>query len=260
MGSDVYAAIRDPLCRVVIVVTTAGNGKHGEYHWKSRLSGAILSVCRALPSWSPYVLNDRETDPLPCGFSVSYGCARTAGKDALRCEVRAESGAGAMLYMLHVPEPLAALHAGRTVFPLWPERAAQYSSWSELVATVEAILLDEASGITQALVYTADRSHAANPGDHDDHLLTSQAVSEIAARHPQFRPMWYSMYANQHKPENLDDRKADDQRSAIYAYGGGYMATAAGVVETWRTGWEREYPLFKRRQYRRELSPEDAAD
>lgn len=259
MGSDVYAGIRDPQCRLVIVVTTAGNGKHPEYHWKSRLSGAVLSVCRALPSWSPYALNEGISDALPSGFSVSYNRTSAAGKDVLHCEVRAQTGTGAGLYMLHVPEPLHALQGSHPIVPLWPDGGAPYSSWSEFVAAIEALLLHESAGMSDSLVYTADPNSAVNPGDHADHLLTSQAVSEIAARHSHLRPIWYSMYGNQHKPENLNDREADDQRSAVYAYGGGYMATAAGFGETWRTGWEREYPAFKRRQYPRARA-DDADD
>lgn len=256
MGSGVYARIRDPLCRLVIICTTAGNGQHDEYHWKSRLSGAVLSVCRGLPSWSPYSLNGAQPAALPSAFSVAYECIAIAGKSLLRCEIRG-GGASVALYFLHLPEPMAALHTGQPVTPLWPDGAAPYRSWSEVVQTIESVLLSEAGEETlPMIVRTADRDQNANPGDHPDHQLTAQAVSEIARRHAQFRPVWYSMYANQAKPENLDGRRADDQRSAVYAYGGGYMATAAGFGETWRTGWEREYPAFKRREYPNE-HPDD---
>ena len=253
MGSDVCAHIRDPHCNVVIVVATAGNGKHGDYHWKSRLSGAVLSVCRALPSWSPYALNHREAPGLPSGFSVSHERTSAAGKHVLRCEIRANAGLGATLYFLHIPEPLSGLHDAAPVTPLWPEDAPAYGSWSEFVGTLESILLEEARGAEEPMaVHAADPDPSANPDDHADHTLTSQAVREIANRHRQFRPVWYSTYSNRHKPENIDGSQADDQRSAIYAYGGGYMATAAGFGETWRTGWEREYPVFKGRQYPKE--------
>jgi hypothetical protein len=253
MGSDVYAHIRDPLCNVVIIVTTAGNGKHSDYHWKSRLSGAVLSICRALPSWSPYALNDNNSATIPCGFAVSYEAVEVAGKMALRCEVRGENGRGASLYLLHVPEPLADLQSGERAVPLWPADAPAYESWDELVQTIQAIMTEEAHGAARPMhVHAADPDPATNPGDHVDHGLTSQAIRQICATNSKFRPVWYSMYCNQDKAENLDGAQAGDQRCAIYAYGGGYMATAAGFGETWRTGWEREYPAFRARQYPKE--------
>lgn len=260
MGTDVYRHIRDPLCRLVVIVTTAGNGKHGEYHWKSRLSGTVLSVCRALPSWSPYTLNHVEAAALPSAFSVSYDIASVAGKSVLQCEIRGESAARVGIYFLHVPEPLSALCDGAPIDPMWPQDAPPYRSWREFVGVLEAILLAERTSSTEPmLVHTAQLDPDANPGDHDDHRLTAQAVQEIARMHSAFRPVGYSMYGNQYKPENLDGADADDQRAAIYAYGGGYMATAAGFGETWRTGWEREYPVFKRRQYPKEHPSDDAA-
>lgn len=258
MGSDVFTRLRDPLCRVVIVIATAGNGRHPEYHWKSRLSGAVLSLCRALPSWSPYSLGETDAAPLPSFFSVAYDTVNHRGKTILQCQVRSEQATRASLYMLHIAEPLSALRAGGEGAVLWPPDAAPYRSWDEFVETLERILIAEKGEAAGPVpVFTADLDESVNPGDHPDHLLTAQAVCEIAARSPWLRPVFYSMYANKLKPANLEGRQAADQRAAIYAYGGGYMAAAAGFGETWRTSWEHEYPVFRDRQYSRVESDSD---
>jgi hypothetical protein len=261
MGSDVFQYVRNGT-PVTIVVTTAGNGPHPEYHWKSRLSGAVLSVLRALPSFSPYRLQSGEAPDLPAGFTVRYERAEFNGKTVLSVCIQGESTAPIMLYFMHLPDggtsgsgfapgfgSLTKLREGTSVSTLWPEETpCLYESWNSFVSTLEAIIrADHAGG--DALVLAADVDLRSNPGDHVDHGLTSKAVGEVVARNGFLRPVWFSMYANAERPENLDGKRAGDQRAAIYAYGGGYTACAAGFGETWRTGWEREYSAYKNRRY-----------
>lgn len=251
MATDVFARLREPQCRLVVVITTAGNGRHEPFHWKSRLSGAVLSLCRALPSWSPYALDGAEP-ALPASFGVNYDLNFYNGKSVLRCDIRSGAGAHVTMYLLHIAEPLWALCESDEAPVLWPQGAASYRGWNDFVETLECILVSEsADASAPAIVRTSDTNETSNGGDHRAHIMTARAVEEICERRPQFRVRGYAMYANQHKPENLDGAQAGDQRCALYAYGGGYMATAAGLAENWPVSWEREYPVFKRREYPR---------
>ena len=80
MGKEVYARLREGR-RVVVIVTTAGDAGEDAWHWKSRLSGLVVSTLRALPGWSPY-----EGDT-PSGYRVAYDVPTFASKRVLRVTI-----------------------------------------------------------------------------------------------------------------------------------------------------------------------------
>jgi len=258
MGKEVFARIREGR-RVVIVVTTAGDAGDDPSHWTSRLAGLVLSVARAFPGWSPYATGASG------GYAVSYQTQTFAGKTVLRVSIAGSGDTTCVaLYLLHLPDggsagegfapraqSLKRLREGHPVTALWPERSpSTYESWAELEATLAAIVEHERDDVAPAApVYAADPDASRNPGDHADHAYTSHAVASLAQRDPSLVPVWFATYAIAARDENLSGADADDQRAAIFAYGGGYTAGVAGFGERWRTGWEREYPHFKGRQY-----------
>lgn len=257
MGKEVFARIREGR-RIVIVVTTAGDAGDERSHWTSRLSGLVLSVLRAFPAWSPY------PSEATAGYRVAYDTAALAGKTALRVTLDDAAQERAALYLLHLPDggsdgagfaprgqSLKRLHEGEPLSALWPEGSpSTYHSWAQFETTLAAIVERERAGGTDTVrVYAADPDAQRNPGDHADHTYTSLAVAALAERDPSIEPIWFATYAIAARDANLAGDAADDQRAAIFAYGGGYSAAAAGFGETWRTGWEREYPHFKGRQY-----------
>ena len=272
MGKDVFGHLRDVRKRVVFIVTTAGDAGDAESHWKSRASGAVLSALRALPSWSPYRLRAMESPTLPSGYAVSYAQTEANGNAVLTCAVDDRDAAEIRMHLLHLPdggthgngfaprfESLSALrNEGKALHTLWPEETpAVYGTWEELESTIEAVMLVERSAFPGPIrVLAVDPDERENPGDHVDHRLTSQAVASILRRHSCFVPVWFATYCIAQRDENLDADDANDQRAAIHAYAGGYMATAAGLQPTWRRGWEREYPAFRNRQYSNDRTEE----
>lgn len=264
-GSAVYRHLRDPRKRVTIVTLSAGDAGDDAYHWKSRHSGAVLSIVRALPSWSPYTLGEFESSGVPSSFRVSYERAVLCGKAVLSTGVSDGAGIDARMFALHLPdggapgaeysparESLANLREGRCrLTALWPEDASvSYGAWSELVEVLYEIAAQSVGSFAGAVpVYASDPDPAANPGDHPDHVSAGLAVCEIATRIPQLWPAWISMYDVGNRAQNLDEAAAHRQRAAIFAYGAGYTANAAGARCTWRRGWEREYEPFKEREY-----------
>ncbi len=269
MGADVYAYLRDPHNHVVFIVTTAGDAGRGDAHMRSRFNGALLSVLRALPSWSPY------GSGVPGGVRVSYNAAIVHDKRILTCTIEDANAASVRLYLLHLRDggtgagfpphfqSLSALrHAGLPLQALWPSEAPPtYNNWDDFVSTLAQIISAERAGdLPNAAILSTDPDAARNPGDHSDHQMTAAAVVDLVQRNAFLRPMWYGGYSNAAKPENLGDADADAQRAALYAYGAGYMATAAGFGDTWRASWEREYPHFKKRQYRVEAAARREGD
>jgi hypothetical protein len=255
MGAAVFEHLRRPNARVVLIVTTAGDAGTEPWHWQSRFSGALLALVRALPDWSPY-------DPQARGFSVSYEQVTLADKVVLRARVVRDDRECACMYLMHLPDgsargtgfppafaSLERLRAGQRLTALWPpEHPSVYESWDAFTAVLREILAHERDG-EPVRIFAADPDPERNPGDHSDHRHTSLAIEELARGDASLRPIWFKTYCIAALEENLDASASNDQRAAIFAYGGGYMAAAAGETQTWRTGWEREYPRLRSRQY-----------
>lgn len=58
--------------------------------------------------------------------------------------------------------------------------AFTYTTWAQLVATINAIIIAEKITGQQAWIYSASLDAAYNPGDHSDHLYSSIAAREAA--------------------------------------------------------------------------------
>ncbi len=264
-GHTLYHYVRDPQKNIVIVVITAGDAGDSGAHWKSRLSGAVISIARALPSWSPYALDERPSAELPSSFQIAYRHSMIEGKNILSCEIQGTLSATISLKFLHLPDGgvsgygfspnfASLLHLKTESQPLqtlWPEhKPSTYTTWEELQHTVGKIIDDELPTTdTNAPIYAADPDPIVNPDDHIDHRLTSELVAQLIKTRPNLIPHWHAMYCIASKAKNLAPEDERLQRTAIFAYGAGYSATAAGFGEKWRTGWEREYLAFSGRYY-----------
>ena len=264
-GHTLYHHIRDPKQSIVVIVITAGDAGDSASHWKSRLSGAVISIARALPSWSPYTLDDCTSAALPSSFHVHYRQHTIGDKTILSCEIQGTSSARISLKLLHLPDggvsgqgfapnfaSLSQLRTqGQALQTLWPEdNPSTYATWDELETTVGTIIDEElVDRDKEATVYAADPDQRINIDDHIDHRLTSELVVRLADTRRNLIPHWHAMYCVAAKEKNLSAEDERLQRTAIFAYGAGYSATAAGFGEKWRTGWEREHRAFTGRSY-----------
>src|SRR5262249_27170395 len=61
------------------------------------------------------------------------------------------------------------------------DRSTSYRGWSDLVATVHAIMTFERDGARLMQINVADLDPRINPGDHSDHLMTSRLAVDAAA-------------------------------------------------------------------------------
>lgn len=122
--------------------------------------------------------------------------------------------------------------------------SARYADWSDLTATLRALIIGESEGLVPDL-HVPDLDAALNPGDHADHRATAKAVLDAAKGLPA-RIVHHMGYAAAQRPENLTaaDR---DLKCAVYA------VTVAGLLGLdHAASWRHYNELFAGRDYWRE--------
>jgi hypothetical protein len=118
-----------------------------------------------------------------------------------------------------------------------------YHGWSDLIATVRAILDYERGRAALVQVNVAELDPRINPNDHSDHLMTAKAALDAVKDLACVRRVYYVDYASSRLPENLDARQRD-MESSVFA------VTLAGVLAfDHRTSWHHYDESFVGRNY-----------
>jgi hypothetical protein len=118
-----------------------------------------------------------------------------------------------------------------------------YHGWSDLIATVRAILDYERGRAALVQVNVAELDARINPNDHSDHLMTAKAALEAVKDLACVRRVYYVDYASSRLPENLDAQQRD-MESSVFA------VTLAGVLAfDHGTSWHHYDKSFVGRNY-----------
>lgn len=118
-----------------------------------------------------------------------------------------------------------------------------YHGWSDLTATMRAIVDYERGRAALVQVNVAELNPRINPNDHSDHLMTAKAALDAVKDLACVRRVYYVDYASSRLPENLDARQRD-MESSVFA------VTLAGVLEfDHRTSWHHYDESFVGRNY-----------
>jgi hypothetical protein len=129
------------------------------------------------------------------------------------------------------------------------DRSAAYRGWADLVATVRAIMTFERDGARLMQINVADPDPRHNPGDHSDHLMTSQLALDAAADLGCVRRVYYVDYASARLPANLDAHEREIESSV-------FAATLAGVQAFDHVpDWRYYYQTYVGRNYFRVTEP-----
>jgi hypothetical protein len=124
-----------------------------------------------------------------------------------------------------------------------------YRGWSDLVATLQAILDHERGQAALLQINVAETDSRVNPGDHSDHLMTAKAALDAAKNLPCVRRVYYVDYASAKLPENLNPPQRD-MASSVFA------VTLAGVMAfDHGTGWHHYDESYVGRNYFRVEEP-----
>lgn len=119
-------------------------------------------------------------------------------------------------------QSLQRLAQGQIVALTAVDGSASYATWSDLVATLRAIVDSECKQAPAIHLRVPETDSKLNPGDHPDHYMTGQAAL-AATEGLSARRMHYLGYSSAKSPENLSV-KDRDMKCAVYA------VTVAGVL------------------------------
>jgi hypothetical protein len=134
------------------------------------------------------------------------------------------------------------------------DNSATYRGWSDLVATVRALMAFERDGARLLQLNVADPDPRVNPGDHSDHLMTSRLAIEAAAGFACVRRVYYVDYASSRLPANLLAAQRDIEGSV-------FAVTLAGVLELGhRMDWRHYFDSYVGRNYLRTVEPGDGCN
>lgn len=198
--------------RVVFVYTTAGDAGSPESdgYWQARERAAEASIDSMTPagSWAcaTQAVNSHALRRCTKGNTVSYYLRLPDGNG---------EGQG------YPPDygSLARLQSGTVSSLRAVDGSATYTSWGDLVATLQALLALEAAGQPDAnlAVHVADDDREVNGSDHSDHLTTGDLIRAAAAGR-QWNLFWYMGYQSMFEEPNLTTEQHETKWKLIVAY------------------------------------------
>jgi hypothetical protein len=129
-------------------------------------------------------------------------------------------------YFLHLPDgnnvtgngypstgnqSLQLLRAGQISSLKAIDGSASYTSWTDLVNTVTALIQAEANGSSNVWINTHDPDATVDPGDHPDHYATGAAMQAAVSHILCINQAYFTGYAKTSYPQNLDTQDSNVQ-------------------------------------------------
>ncbi|MGE0563554.1 MAG: hypothetical protein AB7O50_03480 [Pseudolabrys sp.] len=232
MNPSAFKDVANAATKTVFVHMTAGDaglgmGKGGRKHpfYLARDNGAEAAI---------RFMADADSQPT----AKSAGYSRVRGHDVFRIAYR-----NTVSYFFRVPDgnplgegyydtgfqSLKRLASGNIVAMRAIDGSATYHGWSDLVATVRAIIDIERGEAPDVQINVADRDDRINPRDHSDHIMTAKSALDAVADLSCVRRVHYIDYASSKLPENLSARDRDMESSVFAVTLSGVLAYDHGV-------------------------------
>ncbi len=174
MFPHVYKDIIAPDCRVIFIVTTAGDAGMDETFWTAREEGLKSSIrfCIAPLSEKVEFVADRKFNNHKIGFCTINNTTtyflrlpdgNLDGKGFSSCNFQSLSQ-----FKLQQINFISALN-----------NSATYQSWSELLSLFESIIAFECKGFSNIRIHYLNPDPGINSNDHPDHIATGNIIQNI---------------------------------------------------------------------------------
>jgi hypothetical protein len=197
MHPNIQDDLMAPNCKIIFIVTTAGDAGKGERYWLAREEGFKSSVrfCFAhLPeSSNTRTFNQHNIYCWSAGKTTSY---------FLRLPDGGLDGRGFSECNF---QSLLKFKSGQLDSATTMDNAAKYLSWQDFTTTLESIISFESQDICNVWIHYLNPDAAINRDDHPDHVMTGLAVQNmsIITNLHQVLYMGYSLGSRgEHLPSN----------------------------------------------------------
>lgn len=254
MNPAAYRAMDEPHEKAVFVHVTAGDAGRG-------VSGEPV----------PYFLAREEGALRAIRFMANAAAPKAALGANMRAETVQRAGryvnrhayANAVAYFLRLhdgfivvdgvytphPQSVPRLRAGAAAEINAIDGSARYDGWSDLVATLEAVIASEHAPGAILNLHIAELDERRNPRDHPDHRAVAFAMEEVATRLPCASVYRHQEYATGRRPFNV---RGEDYMVDV----GTWAATASGLSDSHAgSTWDGEHNAWVGRDYHRVARP-----
>ncbi|MEO8909002.1 MAG: PIG-L family deacetylase [Gemmatimonadaceae bacterium] len=228
MGDVLSDKLRQP-GRGVLVYLTAGDDGRDSVYWLTRERGALQSTSVALGLPESNIHTCSVTSML--GHSITRCMIGSTESYFLRLPDGGRDGRGFASDRFQSLRKLRAKQISRIDAI---DGSASYNSWSDLMATVAAIIDQNAAEVG---VHTTDPNIVRNPHDHFDHRMAGLLVAD-ARTGENWRVSYYVGYALATRAANRTTRQTQAKTALFLAYDREMQA----ADKKWSA--YREHPLF----------------
>ncbi|MEO6546533.1 MAG: hypothetical protein ABIN94_00985 [Ferruginibacter sp.] len=173
MHPNVYNDIVDPRCKVIFIITTAGDAAIGEKYWTAREEGSKSSVRFCFANRQlPELGGNRQLN----GHPVHFWSFNNTTTYFFRLPDGNLDGNG---FLANSFQSLTGLRLGKLNSITTVNNDTTYNSWVEFVNTIESIIALESQGISNGWMHYLNPDLTRNPGDHPDHIATGIAIQSM---------------------------------------------------------------------------------
>jgi hypothetical protein len=259
MNPAAFHAMNQPHEKAVFVHVTAGDAGRGVTgepvpYYLAREEGALRAIRFMANAASAAAALGADTRP-EAAERAGHTMMRHTYANAVAYFLRIHDGniVNGNDYQEH-PLSLQRLRSGASAETRAIDGSAGYAGWSDLVATLEAIVTHERSPGAALNLHIAELDEKRNPGDHHDHRAVAFAMEEVAARLPCARVTRHQEYATRDRRPNVTGL---DYMMDV----GTWAATASGLSDRHAgSTWEPEHNAWVGRDYHRTQEPGGACD
>lgn len=174
MQPNIYLDLVAPGNKVVFIITTAGDAGMGANYWLAREEGLKSSVrfCLAPVGILSEADNKKECD----SHMVHCWSVNNATCYFLRLPDGGLDGNG---FPENNYQSLSKFSAGHMDAITAIDQSTTYHSWLDFYTTLQTIILQESTGISDIWINYLNPDGNANPQDHPDHMATGKAIQAI---------------------------------------------------------------------------------